>query len=131
MFPGGSVTGAPKIRAMQIIDELEEARRGPYCGSVGIWMPDGSATFNVAIRTACISSGTSDPHSRGDGLLRFLRSTLRAPRGALPTATLDWWVGAGIVADSTPEGEWGETLAKAAVLRGAMDSAAGPRAASE
>jgi anthranilate/para-aminobenzoate synthase component I len=120
MFPGGSVTGAPKIRAMQIIDELEQARRGPYCGSVGVWMPDGSATFNVAIRTACISERASDQRGRADALLRFFRAKPHAPLGATPTATLDWWVGAGIVADSTPEGEWGETLAKASTLCGVM-----------
>ena len=103
MFPGGSVTGAPKIRAMQIIDELEEAQRGPYCGSVGVFLPDGSAMCNIAIRTACITGE-------------------RDHAGMLRGGTLDWWVGAGIVADSTPEGEWAETLAKAAVLRAAIGS---------
>ncbi len=102
MFPGGSVTGAPKVRAMQIIDELEEARRGPYCGSIGLWMPDGSATLNIAIRTACITGERVD----GD-------CTIRQGR-------LDWWVGAGVVADSTPQGEWEETLAKAGVLMRAL-----------
>lgn len=103
MFPGGSVTGAPKIRAMQIIDEIEEARRGPYCGSVGVFLPGGEATLNIAIRTACIAGE-------------------RDHAGMMRGGTLDWWVGAGIVADSTPEGEWAETLAKAAVLRAAIGS---------
>jgi anthranilate/para-aminobenzoate synthase component I len=88
---------------MQIIDELEEARRGPYCGSVGVFLPDGSAMCNIAIRTACITGE-------------------RDHAGMLRSGTLDWWVGAGIVADSTPEGEWAETLAKAAVLRAAIGS---------
>ncbi|MBL0927684.1 MAG: anthranilate synthase component I family protein [Phycisphaerales bacterium] len=86
-FPAGSVTGAPKIRAMQIIDELEDFRRGPYCGSVGFVSDCGRAAFSVAIRTACISSGV-----------------------------LDYPVGAGIVADSRPDDEWIETLHKARAI---------------
>jgi len=57
LFPCGSVTGAPKIRAMQIIRELETTERGAYCGAIGYLSPDGSAEFNVAIRTLTISSG--------------------------------------------------------------------------
>lgn len=91
-FPGGSVTGAPKIRAMQIIDELEASPRGIYCGSMGVIRPGGSATLNIAIRTLTLSS--IDEH-------RW---------------TADYPVGAGIVADSDPEGEWRETLIKAGVL---------------
>jgi len=56
-FPGGSVTGAPKIRAMQIIDELEPCRRGPYCGAIGYLASDGSMEFNVAIRTMIAEGG--------------------------------------------------------------------------
>lgn len=55
LFPCGSVTGAPKIRAMEIIRTLEESARGPYCGAIGHFAPDGSARFNVAIRTLTIS----------------------------------------------------------------------------
>jgi para-aminobenzoate synthetase component 1 len=95
-FPAGSVTGAPKIRAMQIIDELEPVRRGPYCGGLGWIGDDGAAVMNVAIRTALIS-GRSDGHAGIEG-------------------TLDYSVGAGIVAESEPEAEWDETLAKAGVL---------------
>ncbi len=83
-FPPGSVTGAPKVRAMQIIDELEPEPRHFYCGSIGHIGDNGSLHLNVAIRTAMIS-----------------RSTLTYP------------VGAGIVADSDPASEWHETLAKA------------------
>jgi isochorismate synthase EntC len=97
MFPAGSVTGAPKIRAMQIIDELEECRRGPYCGSIGWIGDDGSAVMNVAIRTALVS-GVADGRGGIEGIL-------------------DYSVGAGIVAESDPEREWEETLAKAGVLR--------------
>ena len=57
LFPCGSITGAPKIRAMEIIDALEESPRGVYCGAVGHFAPDGSANFNVAIRTLTIAGG--------------------------------------------------------------------------
>lgn len=104
IVPGGSVTGAPKIRAMQIIDELEPVRRGPYCGAVGFVGDDGSCAMNVAIRTALIT-GHSHPAS--------------SARDAIVDGTLDYSVGAGIVADSSPEAEWLETLEKAGVLRAA------------
>jgi para-aminobenzoate synthetase component 1 len=83
-FPGGSVTGAPKIRAMEIIEELEPARRGPYTGATGWLGAAGDLDFAVAIRTA---------------LIRDQRLTL--------------WVGGGIVADSQPAAELEETWDKA------------------
>ncbi len=101
-FPGGSVTGAPKVRAMQIIRELEPHPRSFYCGCIGFIDDSGNAAFNIAIRTAELR-GKADPSSR-DGLIR---------------ATGHAHFGAGIVADSTPEGEWQETLDKAAVFRAA------------
>jgi para-aminobenzoate synthetase component 1 len=83
-FPGGSVTGAPKIRAMEIINELEETRRGAYCGSF-FWIgADGSMDSNILIRSI----------TRQGGWLSFP-------------------VGGGIVADSEPEDEYAETLHKA------------------
>jgi para-aminobenzoate synthetase component 1 len=91
MFPSGSVTGAPKIRAMQIIDELEPVRRGPYCGAIGYIDPDGSMQFNVAIRTMTIKDGQ-----------------VHIP------------VGGGIVADSNPEAEYEETLVKAQAMFAAV-----------
>lgn len=101
-FPCGSITGAPKVRAMQIIDELEPVPRGPYCGLCGVLSDHGAFAWSVAIRTAIIhGSGTPDP----------------AP------ARLHYSVGAGIVADSDPAGEWRETLAKASVLRTAIRQA--------
>jgi anthranilate/para-aminobenzoate synthase component I len=103
-FPPGSITGAPKIRAMQIIDELEHARRGPYCGSVGYIGDNGSAQLNVAIRTALISPPSSEPTSNQN------------PSDYAAGSTLAYWVGAGIVADSTPASEWEETLAKASAI---------------
>jgi anthranilate/para-aminobenzoate synthase component I len=86
-FPGGSITGAPKIRAMQIISELEGRERGVYCGAIGFVSRSGHAAFNVAIRTATISGGV-----------------------------VSYGVGAGIVADSEPGAEWRETMDKAGVF---------------
>ncbi len=101
-FPAGSVTGAPKIRAMQIIDELEPVRRGVYCGSGIHIRTDGSATLNVAIRTALLET---DRPIASDCDQQFTRGTLR------------YSVGAGIVADSQPVSEWQETLVKAGAIR--------------
>ncbi|MHC4217203.1 MAG: anthranilate synthase component I family protein [Planctomycetota bacterium] len=97
-FPGGSVTGAPKIRAMQIIDELEPVRRGPYCGAIGFVSAGGGAGLNVAIRTMALTG------RRRDGAWDHL------------TGTLDYGVGGGIVADSTPIAEYRESMDKAAIL---------------
>jgi len=105
-FPPGSVTGAPKIRAMQIIDELESPRRGPYCGGVGWISDEGGCCLNVAIRTAAI---------RGERAGRFDR--VRGP--------IDYWVGAGVVADSEPEAEWRETMTKAAGFLASVRPAGG------
>jgi para-aminobenzoate synthetase/4-amino-4-deoxychorismate lyase len=88
-FPCGSITGAPKIAAMQMIAELETEPRGPYCGAIGVLRPDGSATFNVAIRTVVID-----------------RTAHSATYGA----------GGGITWDSHAEAEYDEVLAKAALL---------------
>lgn len=85
IFPCGSVTGAPKIRAMEIIAALEREQRGPYTGSIGRLAPDGRAAFNVAIRTLVLRDGGS------------------AARLGL---------GSGIVADSLAAEEWRECLAK-------------------
>ncbi len=96
-FPPGSVTGAPKIRAMQIIDELEPVARGPYCGAVGFISDHGDACLNVAIRTMVLT-GARDAAGMFEG-------------------TVDYAVGGGIVADSEPLAEYRESLDKAAVLR--------------
>jgi para-aminobenzoate synthetase component I len=105
-FPGGSVTGAPKIRAMQIIDELEPVARGPYCGTIGFLGDDSRMSLSIAIRTALLAE--SEPRA---GTPRNLRASPRTR-----SYTLDYPVGAGIVADSDPESEWEETRAKAAIL---------------
>ena len=83
-FPGGSITGAPKRRAMEIIDELEPAQRGPYTGATGWLGAAGDFDLAVAIRTAW-----------------------------LVDESLSLWVGGGIVADSSPEAELAETEVKA------------------
>ncbi|KAB2843699.1 MAG: anthranilate synthase component I, partial [Burkholderiales bacterium] len=90
-FPAGTVSGAPKVRAMEIIDELEPVKRGVYSGAVGYLSFQGDMDLAIAIRTALIK----------DGML-YVQA------------------GAGIVADSVPENEWLETQNKArAVLRAA------------
>ena len=91
-FPGGSITGAPKKRAMEIIHELENAPRGLYCGTIGWLGYNGECSLNIAIRT-------------------LVRSGNR----------LVYQVGAGIVADSDPEKEYEETLHKAAGIRLAVE----------
>ncbi len=87
MFPGGSITGAPKIRAMEIIDDLEPTARGVYTGTIGFIGLDGAVCLNIAIRTIIIT---------GD-------------RAFVQT-------GGGIVADSDPQAEWDETMVKARAL---------------
>ncbi|MES9991311.1 MAG: aminodeoxychorismate synthase component I [Candidatus Thiodiazotropha sp.] len=86
-FPGGSITGAPKLRSMEIIEELEPHRRGLYCGSIGYIGFNGDMDSNIAIRTLV--------HS--EGIIRL-------------------WAGGGIVADSDPEAEYRETYHKASAL---------------
>lgn len=86
-FPGGSVTGAPKIRAMQVIDELEPDRRGIYCGAIGYIGFDGQLDTNIAIRTAVINA-----------------------------QKISFYAGGGIVADSICAQEYEETLDKAASM---------------
>lgn len=86
LFPCGSITGAPKIRAMEIIDELEQAPRGAYCGAIGWIAPDGRSEFSVAIRTLVFENGASS------GQLN---------------------VGGGLVYDSQADSEYNEALLKA------------------
>jgi len=86
-FPGGSVTGAPKQRAMEIIEQLEPQRRGIYCGSIGYIGFDGNMDSNIAIRTLVYAGGE-----------------------------IRCWAGGGIVADSEAGAEYQETLDKAAPM---------------
>jgi len=96
-FPAGTVSGAPKVRAMEIIDELEPVKRGIYSGAVGYLGFHGDMDLAIALRTALIKDGV-----------------------------LHMQAGAGIVADSDPASEWQETLNKArAVLRAAEMAANG------
>jgi anthranilate/para-aminobenzoate synthase component I len=86
-FPGGTITGVPKVRCMEIIDELEPVRRGPYTGSIGYIGFSGNMDFNIVIRTFVIKSG-----------IAYVQA------------------GAGIVADSDPGREYDETMKKAEAL---------------
>jgi para-aminobenzoate synthetase component 1 len=90
-FPGGSITGAPKIRAMEIIAELEPTRRGPYCGSIGWLGFDGAMDTSITIRTY-----------------------------GLKGRTVTFQAGGGITADSDPAAEYEETLTKAKALIAAL-----------
>ena len=91
VFPGGTVTGVPKVRCMEIIDELEPVRRGPYSGSIGYLSFAGDMDLNIVIRTLIVQEQTGYLH-----------------------------VGAGIVADSDPAREYAETLYKAQAIRAAL-----------
>ncbi len=94
-YPAGTVSGAPKVRALEIIDELEPTRRGPYAGAVGYFGFSGDMDFAITIRTVTMK----------DDLIHFQ-------------------AGAGIVADSKPEMEYQETLNKASAMRRALELAA-------
>jgi len=96
VFPAGTVSGAPKVRAMEIIEELEPVRRGPYAGAVGYFSYNGNADFAITIRTLVARENTA-----------YIQA------------------GAGIVADSIPEKEWFETEHKASALIKALRTAAG------
>lgn len=92
-FPGGTITGAPKVRSMEIIEELEPTRRGIYTGSIGWLGWNGDAEFNIAIRTLLVKNGVA-----------YLQA------------------GAGIVADSVPEHEYRESLRKAQAAMNAVEA---------
>jgi para-aminobenzoate synthetase component I len=94
LFPCGSVTGAPKIRAMEIIREVEPSPRGVYCGAIGWMSPDGQADFSVAIRTLAVTGN------------RIVMN-----------------VGGGLTHGSTAEGEWEEALWKARFVKAAVSRA--------
>jgi para-aminobenzoate synthetase component 1 len=94
-FPGGSITGAPKLRSMQIIEELEPHRRGIYCGSIGYISKDGNMDTNIAIRTIL---------HKGQKMY--------------------FYAGGGIVYDSDVEAEYQETFDKAAAIMRLLDQGA-------
>jgi len=96
-FPGGSITGAPKVRAMEIIRELEPVPRGAYTGAFGLFHPSGDLELGLAIRTAVVAGGVVRYHAGG-----------------------------GIVADSDPERELAEAWLKTAALRLALGEDARP-----
>jgi anthranilate/para-aminobenzoate synthase component I len=91
IFPPGSVTGAPKRRTLEVIDELEPHLRGPYCGTIGIFYPNGDFTLSVAIRIMLTQLGKAT-----------------------------FFVGGGIVWDSDPKKEFDETILKSEAITKAM-----------
>jgi para-aminobenzoate synthetase component 1 len=93
-FPGGSITGAPKVRAMEIIAELEQHARGPYCGSLGFMSFSGTMDTNISIRTITVTG-----------------------------EQITFQAGGGIVADSNPAEEYEEVIAKASALCDAVRGA--------
>ncbi|AGN01711.1 anthranilate synthase component I [Salinarchaeum sp. Harcht-Bsk1] len=107
-FPAGTLSGAPKIRAMEIIDELERSPRGPYGGGVGFYSWSGDAVFAIVIRTATVESGV-DPAAVPDAAA-VDADAAAAIDGSLDRITVQ--AGAGIVADSDPTAEFEETESK-------------------
>ncbi|MEK9824948.1 MAG: chorismate-binding protein, partial [Methylotenera sp.] len=102
-FPGGSITGAPKLRSMQIIEELEPHRRGVYCGAIGYIGFDGNMDTNIAIRTAVyIPRQPVGEMTAGE-----------ADAGEISVGEISFYAGGGIVADSDLHKEYTETLDKA------------------
>jgi para-aminobenzoate synthetase component 1 len=93
VFPGGSIPGAPKIRAMEIIDELEPTRRSLYTGAIGYYSLGGRSAFNIAIRTMLVEGNR-----------------------------VSYQVGGGIVADSDPQLEYEETLHKGRAMRDVLEA---------
>jgi anthranilate synthase component 1 len=93
-FPAGTVSGSPKVRAMQVIAELEKSKRGVYAGAVGYFGFDGNSDSCIALRTVVLKDGKAHVQA-----------------------------GAGVVADSTPEGEYVETVNKAMGMMAAISRA--------
>ena len=96
LFPCGSITGAPKLATMQLLTQLEPQARGPYCGSIGLFRPDGSATLSVAIRSLMLA-----PELNGERHARY-------------------HAGAGITWSSDADSEWAETVQKTRVVQAAF-----------
>jgi para-aminobenzoate synthetase component 1 len=101
-FPPGSVTGAPKIRAMQVIDELEHSPRGPYCGAVGCLSTSGDLRLGVSIRTASFEGNAEGGFHDVEGRLVY-------------------GTGCGIVVDSDPADEFRESQHKTTALMKLLD----------
>lgn len=95
-FPGGSITGAPKLKAMQIIEGLESHRRGPYCGSLGYVSHCGNMDTSIAIRTLVVEG-----------------------------RRISCWGGGGIVADSQAESEYQECMTKVSLLLDSLEKTFG------
>jgi anthranilate synthase component 1 len=118
-LPAGTVSGAPKVRAMQIIDALEPTRRGPYGGGVGIAAFTGEMDMALALRTMVV------PTSNADTMYDYAAAAGAADDELAPRREWVFHVqaGAGVVADSVPESEFQETVNKAAGMARAIDLA--------
>ncbi|MBD1807427.1 anthranilate synthase component I [Microcoleus sp. FACHB-SPT15] len=113
LFPGGTITGCPKVRCMEIIEELESVRRSLFYGSCGYLDQRGNLDLNILIRTLLVGRGRE-------------QSSIFTQGSAHPALSLIWGqVGAGIVADSDPEQEWYESLNKAQAQLVALTSTHG------
>lgn len=106
IFPCGSITGAPKVRAMEIIHELEPEARGVYTGAIGMIEPNGDCRFNVAIRTLMIEAAPRNTAKDG---------------GQETARKAEMGIGSGIVYDSNPADEYNECLLKGQFLTSAME----------
>ena len=136
-LPAGTVSGAPKVRAMQIIDALENVRRGPYGGGIGIAAFTGEMDMALALRTMVVPTRCEDAlydlagDAGGDSDGAHANGNAGAASAGAPGVALhprrEWMfhiqAGAGIVADSVPEAEFQETVNKAAALARAIDVA--------
>jgi anthranilate synthase component 1 len=125
-LPAGTVSGAPKVRAMQIIDSLEVTRRGPYGGGIGIAAFTGEMDMALALRTMIVPTSNGDVqavpamYDNGGG---SVASSSKAPDAPRREWVFHVQAGAGIVADSVPEAEYQETVNKAAGMARAIDLA--------
>ncbi|HRQ74796.1 MAG TPA: anthranilate synthase component I [Phycisphaerales bacterium] len=117
-LPVGTVSGAPKVRAMQIIDELEPTRRGPYAGGIGAVGFSGDMDIALALRTMVVETSKAEGDRSTD---QQVNKSTCGDDAALWTVHLQ--AGAGIVADSEPSAEYDETVNKAAALGRAIDLA--------
>lgn len=104
LFPGGSVTGCPKIRTMEIIKKLEGFKRGFYCGSAGFILPNGDAEFNINIRTAILKR--KKPSVAKNTLQNSVNNKFK----------VSFYAGGGILIDSNATGEYHEALKKSEII---------------
>lgn len=127
LFPGGSITGCPKVRTMQLLRKVERQARGPYTGSLGWLGWNGDAAFNILIRTVYFKAETAGLEKPvAVGLEKNAKANARSSSGFPGPERRDVWraffhAGGGIVWDSVPETEYRESLQKAEAMKHALD----------